>query len=624
MGFENDNEQIYKNLTDSKTPKTNDKWTLYLVLCVLTVTSASFQFGYNISSMNSPAQILNDFIFNHTFLFQEYFDKKALFELNEGWLIGNKTKYEDEKYKYEERQVEYLETYYNNDEEKRARMDKEKAEKEELIRQKYNKSMTVDELFEYLKVVLENKTNLLEEKRVLLENGRQRVLKATDYLWIITNCLFVVGGMLGAFTSKYVLDILGRKKGILFHNLFSISASILVFVSYYVKSPICLIISRLLFGIQGGMSCSLIPTYLSEISPAALRGQTGVAHQLCLTFGILIAQILGFRQILGNIEKWNYLLAFPIVPAVVGSLALLIFFPETPKALLITKDDKESARKALQLLRNRINVNSDLDEIENESKSSNQSQDSVSFGKLLTSSKLRWPLITSLVLQMAQQLCGINAIFFYSESIFKNSGIDANFIQYAVLATGLVNFIATIVCTQLIDRLGRKPLLVFPMIVIIVNFILLTTFLKFQSPDEVLIPFLNIKLENGRIFSYLSIVCIAIFIVCFAIGLGPIPFIYVTEVFRQNARGSALALCMLTNWLANLFLTLFFPILAQILKHYVFIIFAVIVFFSVVIIIVKVPETKGRSTEEIINKLNKNKSNNYEKSERLMSSYTKA
>lgn len=376
-----------------------------------------------------------------------------------------------------------------------------------------------------------------------MENGRQRVLKATDYLWTITNCLFVVGGMLGAFTSKYVLDLLGRKKGILFHNFFSITASILVFVSFYVKSPICLIVSRLLFGIQGGMSCSLIPTYLSEISPAALRGQTGVAHQLCLTFGILVAQILGFRQILGTNEAWNFLLAFPLIPAVLGSLALLVFFSETPKALLIANNDHESARKALQSLRNRTNVNSELEEIQSESKSSNQSQDSVSFGKLLTSSKLRWPLITSLVLQMAQQLCGINAIFFYSESIFKNSGIEVDFIQYAVLATGLVNFIATIVCTQLIDRLGRKPLLVFPMIIIIVNFILLTTFLKFQSPDEVLIPFLNIKLENGRIFSYLSIVCIAIFIVCFAIGLGPIPFIYVTEVFRQNARGSALALC---------------------------------------------------------------------------------
>ncbi|CAF0774995.1 unnamed protein product [Brachionus calyciflorus] len=553
------NDQVYNNLTHSKSPKTNDKWTLRLLLCVITVTSSSFQLGYNLSCIYSPAQILNDFIFNHTFLFKEYFDKKALFELNESWLIGNKTKYEDEKYKYEERQVEYLETYYNNDEEKRARMDKEKAEKEELIRQRYNREMDEDDLLEYLKEVLENKTQLLEYNRGLLENGRQRVLKATNYLWIVTNCLFVVGGMLGAFTSKYVLDILGRKKGILFHNLFSISASILVFVSYYVKSPICLIISRLLFGIQGGMSCSLIPTYLSEISPAALRGQTGVAHQFCFTFGILIAQILGFRQILGNIEKWNYLLAFPIVPAVLGSLALLIFFPETPKVLLITKDDKESARKALQLLRNRINVNSELDEIENESQSSNQSQHSISFGKLLTSSKFRWPLITSLVLQMAQQLCGINVLLFFVKEIFEKSGYNDDFATlFNLLAFGVIYFIATIVCSQLIERVG------------------------------------------------------------------PIPSIYVTEAFEQNARGSAKALCMIANWLAIIIWKLLFLIFPQTLKDYLFIIFAVIVFFLVVIIKVKVPETKCRSIKEIINELNKNKDSKKEKNEQLMISNSKA
>ena len=106
---------------------------------------------------------------------------------------------------------------------------------------------------------------------------------------------------------------------------------------------------------------------------------------------------------------------------------------------------------------------------------------------------------------------------------------------------------------------------------------------------------------------------------CFAIGLGPIPFIYVTECFRQNARGAALAVCMLTNWVANLVLTLLFPSLIKLMSQYVFIVFAVIVFFSVVIIIIKVPETKGRNIEQVISKLNNKSYDKYEKGEHLMS-----
>ncbi|RNA44260.1 Solute carrier family facilitated glucose transporter member 5 [Brachionus plicatilis] len=607
-----DNNEVYQNLTSSSAkskdvtfcvPFLGKKWNLYLFLCVITVTSASFQFGYNISSLNPPTRVLKQFIFNDTFLFKRYHVGKALFELNEGWLKGNKSKYDEELYKYEERKAAYLETYWTGDVELREKMDAERKEKEKEIEKKYNKSMTIDELFEHLGQVLQNKSNLLESKRVELNNGKLKVEKVTDYIWTAVNCLFVVGGMIGAFTSKYVLDILGRKKGILLHNTFPVVGGVLVVCSFYFRSPVCLVISRFLFGVQGGMSCSLIPTYLSEISPASLRGQTGVAHQLCLTIGILVAQILGFKEILGNQYLWHILLAMPLVPAVAGSLSLLLFFPETPKALLLTNSDVDAARTALRSLRNRANVDSDIDEIQNEAKNSSQSQNVVSFGKLLTSKKLRWSLVTSLALQIAQQLCGINAVFFYSESIFRNSGIEDNYIQYAVLSTGVVNFITTIICVLIIDRLGRKPLLVFPMAVIVVNFILLTTFLEFQ--------------ENGKIFSYLSIVCVIIFIICFAIGLGPIPFVYVTECFRQDARGAALAVCMFTNWVANLFLTLFFPSLALLLKNYVFLIFAAIVLISVVIIIVKVPETKGRTVEEVIKKLNK-EDYNYEKSDQLM------
>jgi MFS family permease len=101
--------------------------------------------------------------------------------------------------------------------------------------------------------------------------------------------------------------------------------------------------SRFLYGIQGGMSCSMIPTYLAEVSPASLRGQAGVINQLLITFGILFGQLLCFKEILGNESTWNFLLAIPGILAVFGGLALLLFFPDTPRNLLIKNRDEAAA-----------------------------------------------------------------------------------------------------------------------------------------------------------------------------------------------------------------------------------------------------------------------------------------
>ena len=380
----------------------------------MTVTLASFQFGYNISAMNSPTDILKEFISENSFLFQGM-----------------------------------------------------------------NRSLNVNK-----------------------STGSFQSTEKVDYIWTLINCLFVVGGMIGAFMSKSILDVLGRKGGILFHYIFSLSGSILVLISFYSSFPNLLIISRFLFGVQGGMSCSLIPTYLSEISPASLRGQTGVAHQLCLTIGILIAQILGFKEILGNQNTWHFLLAFPLIPSLIGTVLLTFFFPETPKAL-INYRKTEQAEKALIKLRNRTNVNSELQEIFKETSSDTAKVQIISFGQLLTESRFRWSLITALALQIAQQLCGINAVFFYSERIFKNAEIGLDSIQYAIFLTGLINFLSTILCTFLIDKLGRRPLLIYPMFLIVIDFIALTVFLNLVNLiNFFLFIYLKIVSEKSNIFHF--------------------------------------------------------------------------------------------------------------------------
>jgi MFS transporter, SP family, solute carrier family 2 (facilitated glucose transporter), member 1 len=602
-----ENNEVYHNLTESveaKNPAGKDKWTIFLVLCCLTAAFASFTFGYNIGSTNLPTPLIKDFFARK--YFNEFSVKNDEFCAKDKQYKDTKAVFDSAESKFNSTSEALRQAKENGNSTEELQKILDKLEEESMDKNK----VSLKEYLDQTRSKLEEASKDLEEKRPKLLEGRQKIDEFNTFLWTITTALFVVGGMIGAFTSKYVADYLGRKKGIIFHYIFVLVGGVLVLIAPYINSPECVVVSRFLFGVQGGMSCGLIPTYLSEISPAGLRGATGVIHQLGITCGILVAQTLGFRQLLGTAPLWHFLLALPLVPCFLGAVLLLLFFPESPRALLINNRDEESARKALISLRHTTNVAHEIDQINQESRET-KSDEAISLKELFTSSELRWPLITGLILQMAQQLCGINAVFFYSESIFRRSSIQDEHIQYAVFLTGAINVVCTIVVVPLIDKLGRKPLLVYPMIVIILDFLLLTACLILQ--------------HNGIIYSYLSIVCIIVFIMCFAVGLGPIPFIYVAECFRQDARSAALAICMFTNWVANLVLTLTFPYLAKLLSSYVFLVFTVIVAFAVIIIIKKVPETKNRSVDEIMAYFDgkKKPANNDESTGKLMSANTK-
>ena len=156
----------------------------------------------------------------------------------------------------------------------------------------------------------------------------------------------MLGGLVGALTSKSVLDHFGRKHGLLFHLLFALLGAAAVFGASRLApsklAPLLLKLGRFLQGVQGGLSCSLVPTYLSEIAPARLRGQTGTVHNLFLTLGLACAQLLGFGGLLGNERHWAYLLAAPMVPALVGGFVLFLFVEETPKCLLYERGDENA------------------------------------------------------------------------------------------------------------------------------------------------------------------------------------------------------------------------------------------------------------------------------------------
>jgi SP family facilitated glucose/fructose transporter-like MFS transporter 5 len=141
----------------------------------------------------------------------------------------------------------------------------------------------------------------------------------------------------------------------------------------------------------------------------------GVIPQLFITIGILVAQICGFKEFLARETTWHIHLAIPIIPSVIGTIMLMIIFPESPKALIIKNKDREAAENALKFLRNDDDVEQELAEIEDELNQNDSSQSQFGLLDLFSSKELRWPLITAVVLNIAQQLSGINAVnnFFF-------------------------------------------------------------------------------------------------------------------------------------------------------------------------------------------------------------------
>lgn len=568
-----ENHEVYNTLTEETKRPASAKWTVYLTLCCLTACMGSFNFGYNIGALNLPTPLIKNFfakrfapeyfIANETLNLNTALFKTKQHTINEAWKIVNGTVESSEQQKADSQAI--LDSL------------KDLLPNSTLTRQ------------EQLKIEEE----ALNEKQNQIENLKKKIENHNTMLWSITNSLFVLGGMFGAFGSKYVLEIFGRKKGILFHYIFSIIGGILVLIAPQFTSAFLsigsIMTSRFMYGVQGGMMCGIIPTYLNEVAPAALRGSCGVLNQLCITIGIVTSQVLGFRQILGTEDLWEFILAVPLLVSFLGGFFMLFFFSETPKALLFTNKDENATREVLQRLRNRTNVDDEIEEMSRESKQSGASEEAMSFKELFQSKELRWSLVTSLVLQLTQQLCGINAIFFYSDGIFRRASIADEHIQYAIFATGFINVLCTIGVVPMIEKLGRKPLLVYPMVLMVIDFFLLTGCLLLSAMNK-----------TNIIFSYLSIACIILFICCFAVGLGPIPFIYATEVFPQEARGAALAACMTLNWISNLILSLTFEYMVKYLTNFTFLVFAVVVGSSVIFLFKKLPETKNKSLEEIL------------------------
>ncbi|XP_050683037.1 glucose transporter type 1 isoform X3 [Leptidea sinapis] len=407
---------------------------------------------------------------------------------------------------------------------------------------------------------------------------------AVNRLYSIAVSIFAIGGMLGGFSGGMIANRFGRKGGLLLNNILGISGASLMGFTKISHCYEMLFFGRFIIGVNCGLNTSLVPMYISEIAPLNLRGGLGTVNQLAVTVGLLLSQVLGIEQILGTDDGWPILLGLAVCPAIL-QLLLLPACPESPRYLLITRQWEEEARRALRRLRASNQVEEDIEEMRAEERAQ-QAEASISMRELLCSPTLRAPLLIGVVMQLSQQLSGINAVFYYSTSLFTSSGLTEESAKFATMGIGAIMVGMTLVSLPLMDRTGRRTLHLYGLGGMFIFSIFIT------------ISFLIKEMIDWM--SYLSVVSTLSFVVFFAVGPGSIPWLITAELFSQGPRPSAMAIAVLVNWMANFVVGIGFPTMKALLENYTFLPFSVFLAIFWIFTYKKVPETKNKTFEEIL------------------------
>ncbi|KAF2880953.1 hypothetical protein ILUMI_25234 [Ignelater luminosus] len=408
--------------------------------------------------------------------------------------------------------------------------------------------------------------------------------EAVQRLYSLAVSVFAIGGMLGGFIGGMVANRFGRKGGLLLNNILGVGGGCLMGFTKISNSYEMLFFGRFIIGVNCGLNTSLVPMYISEIAPLNLRGGLGTVNQLAVTVGLLLSQVLGIEQILGTNEGWPLLLGLAVCPALL-QLVLLPVCPESPRYLLITKQWEEEARKALRRLRASNQVEEDIEEMRAEERAQ-QAEASISMMELICSPTLRSPLIIGVVMQLSQQLSGINAVFYYSTSLFTSSGLSDESAKFATNGIGAIMVGMTLVSIPLMDRTGRRTLHLYGLGGMFIFSIFIT------------ISFLIKEMIDWM--SYLSVVSTLSFVVFFAVGPGSIPWMITAELFSQGPRPAAMSIAVLVNWMANFLVGIGFPSMKSALENYTFLPFSVFLAIFWIFTYKKVPETKNKTFEEIL------------------------
>jgi MFS transporter, SP family, galactose:H+ symporter len=386
----------------------------------------------------------------------------------------------------------------------------------------------------------------------------------------------LAGAAVGALGGGRLADIFGRRLLLIATAIIFAAGAVICAAA---TSPGMLIVGRIIVGLGIGLSSGTVPVYISEVSPADARGWTVSLFQLAITIGILLAYVVDYA--FAKSEAWRWMFGISLVPAAIFAIGMY-FLPESPR-WLVRNGDPTRARAILARIRATSNVDAELKEIE---QSFAQSEQHGNWRDLL-SPTLRPALIVGIGLAIFQQVTGINTVIYYAPLIIQSAGVSSA--SGAILATagiGAVNVLMTIVSMWLIDRIGRRPLLLTGIAGMVVTLGVLGW--AFHS---------NVRSEA---LSWLAVISMMVYVASFAISLGPIFWLLIAEIYPLQVRSSSEGLAATFNWGSNLLVSLTFLTLLQgIGAPKTFWLYGLCAIGAWIFSYSLVPETKGRTLEQI-------------------------
>jgi sugar porter (SP) family MFS transporter len=384
----------------------------------------------------------------------------------------------------------------------------------------------------------------------------------------------LLGSLAGAVAGGMLADRLGRRKLLI--------AAAIVFAIGAIGAALApatnwLIVARIVAGAAIGVASFVAPLYISEIAPVDIRGRLVSINQVALTVGIVISY--GVDYAFAPAGAWRWMFALAVIPAAAFGIGLL-FIPTSPR-WLVTRGHLDKARDVLKQIRSPEQVEGELNEIQ---KSAGQQK--ANWSELL-SPLLRMAMIVGVGLALLQQITGINTVIYYAPTIFKFAGLSsASVAILASVGVGLVNVIFTLVAMQLIDKIGRRPLLLVSLAGMTISLIVLGA--AFALP----------KLSGS--LGWIAVISLMVYVGSFAVGLGPVFWLLLSEIYPLNIRGRAMSVGTVANWGANLLVAVSFLTLTHSLgKPATFWLFGGISIAAWLFAYYLVPETKGKTLEQI-------------------------
>ncbi|XP_041058566.1 solute carrier family 2, facilitated glucose transporter member 11-like isoform X1 [Carcharodon carcharias] len=408
-------------------------------------------------------------------------------------------------------------------------------------------------------------------------------------LWSFIVAAFSIGGLVGALITGPMAIRFGRRNLMLLSNVFIFVGALIMGLSRTAKSFEMILIGRFFTGINAGVGMNINPLYLGESAPKEIRGMVALSFAPFTAAGIVLGQTVGIKEILGSEELWPLLLASCAVPALI-QIITLPWCPESPRYLLIDRENENLCVKALKRLRGDVDLTTEMDELLEE-QTALKGQSAKGLWDLFQDRSVRWQLIITLVLGSAIQLCGNDIVYFYAVYVFRAAGIPNEKIQYVTIGTGCCEFITAVTSNLFIDRIGRRVLLMGGYSLMVGFGILFTISLTLQ-----------IKISW---MPYMSMICIFASILSFGIGPAGVTGVIPMEIFDQTARPAAYMINGSLLWINLIVVGMTFPFIIEGLGSFCYVPFICLSLVAALFIGIFLPETKGKSFLEISKEFHK-------------------